>query len=115
MENFVEKSKNVFRRLNKTWLIRHYLFIFALLFISLYGNRWVSFSEIAFYVISALFYPLAMYVYEELAALFIGNNFVLLPVHWMVIWKVIRMFIVLFLAIPLGTIGFAYLYYKVNK
>lgn len=112
--NNTEKFKNIFRALNSTWLIRHYIFAGLALLIFKFMSTMTP-GQMTFYFVSAIFYPFAMFIYESILNLLIGENFFILPIKFMLIWKVIRFCFVLTFAIPIGIIGLLYIYYKVNK
>lgn len=67
------------------------------------------------YLSFTLFYPFAMFVYESIVDLIIGDNIFLIPVLIMIIWKIIRFFIIWLFSIPIGLIGLIYLYFSVNR
>ena len=113
----MEKFLNIFRSLDRSWLIRHYFFSFAffgLLFVMLKGFS-TPLPVWLLYLSFTLFYPFAMFVYESIVDLIIGDNIFLIPVLIMIIWKIIRFFIIWLFSIPIGLIGLIYLYFSVNR
>ena len=72
----MEKFLNIFRSLDRSWLIRHYIFSFAffgLLFVMLKGFS-TPLPVWLLYLSFTLFYPFAMFVYESIVDLIIGDN-----------------------------------------
>ena len=112
----MEKFKNIFRALNTSWLLRHYAYV-IMPFIAFYLFDINSFSggQLVFLTICSAFYPFAMYVYESIVNFFVGENLFILPLKFVIIWKVVRFVIIWLFSIPIGLIGLIYLYYKVNK
>ena len=113
----MEKFLNIFKSLDRSWLIRHYIFSFAffgLLFVMLKGFS-TPLPVWLLYLSFTLFYPFAMFVYESIVDLIIGDNIFLIPVLIMIIWKIIRFFIIWLFPIPIGLIGLIYLYFSVNR
>lgn len=116
MENQrMEKFKNIFRAMDKGWLFRHYVYAFGFIILSLMLGTHFQTSSLVLIIISALFYPFAMFIYENIFNFLIGGNFFILPANFLIFWKLIRFAIILIFAIPIGTIGLAFLYYQVNK
>lgn len=114
----MDKVKNIFKSMDNSWLIRHYLFSFAFLIVlTINGKDSQSFFPIGFlfFLLSSLLYPFAMFVYESLINLIVGDNLFILPLIPMLIWKFVRFVFIFILAIPIGVIGFIYLYLKLNK
>ena len=114
----MEKFKNIFRSLDRSWLIRHYIFgfvWFAVLFYLSFNIRGFFPFAFSFFLLNFLLYPFAMFVYESLVDLIMGDNIFLIPILLMLIWKIVRFFFVWFLAIPIGVIGLAYLFFTVNR
>ena len=67
------KFKNIFRALDSKWLLRHYLFVrLAFIFTIYVGSS--STGGTIFLLISAIFYPFAMFIYESICNFLIGNN-----------------------------------------
>lgn len=112
----MEKIKKVFSTIDTGWLIRHYLFaiIFVVFFANI-GALKLNIFNILGWGISMIFYPFAMFIYEQIVRFIVGDHFFILPIKWMFVWKVVRMFVILTLSIPIGLIGFAYFYYKINQ
>ena len=113
----MEKVRNVFRALDRSWLIRHYLFSFVFLAIIAYGNGDDdSFLPVFILsLLSSIFYPFAMFVYESIVKLIMGDNVFILPAIPLLIWKLVRFIIIWAFSIPIGIIGFGYLYFRINK
>lgn len=115
MDNLrIEKFKNIFRSLDRSWLLRHYVYVIAFLIV-LYMTKYYDPGMFAFFVVSGIFYPFAMFIYESIFNFLIGENAFMLPLQFTLILKFLRFWLVLGFAIPIGTIGLAYLYYRVNK
>lgn len=114
----MEKVKNIFRALDTGWLIRHYIFAIAFITYFLYSNGQngdnSAFLTI-FMIISALLYPFAMFIYESIVDLILGDNVWILPGLLLLVWKIVRFLFILFLSLPIGIIGFIVLYFKVNR
>ncbi|SDJ83634.1 hypothetical protein [Streptococcus gallolyticus] len=114
----MEKVRNVFRALDRSWLIRHYLFSFVFLAIFSYSSRYDDSyfsSGFILFLLSSIFYPFAMFVYESIVKLIMGDNVFILPAIPLLIWKLVRFIIIWAFSIPIGIIGFGYLYFRINK
>lgn len=114
----MEKVKNIFRVLDTKWLIRHYIFAFAFTTFFLYSNGQYDANNVVvtlFMIISALLYPFAMFIYENVVSLILGDNVWFLPIFLLFIWKIVRFLVIFFLSLPIGVIGFIILYFKVNR
>ncbi|UNV68170.1 hypothetical protein MP387_03555 [Streptococcus oralis] len=114
----MDKFKNIFVALNKGWLIRHYLFSLGALAIFAFAlKNDPSFypTGFIFFLVSSFFYPFAMFVYESIVELIMGDNILFLPALVLVIWKIVRFFVIWTFSIPIGIIGLIYLYFKVNR
>ncbi|MCK1236782.1 hypothetical protein MX003_03565 [Streptococcus uberis] len=110
----IKKLKNVFSALDNRWLIRHYFFVgLALILVISLGSSTVG--AYTFLFVSAIFYPFAMFIYENVCSFLMGENFFIFPIKFLMIWKFVRFIIVWCFAIPIGILGFLYLYYRVNK
>lgn len=109
----MNRLKQMFRSLDRDWLVRHYLFAFAFyaFFVFTSISQTGKFeTKLLFFLFCALLYPFAMFVYESLINLIVGDNVFLIGGFLMLAWKIFRFIIIWFLAVPIGLIGFIYLY-----
>ena len=114
----MDRLKNMFQSLNRDWLIRHYLFGFAfyVFFVFTSVSQVGRFdAKLLIFLPCALLYPFAMFVYESLVDFIVGDNVFFISGLLMLAWKVVRFFIIWLLAVPIGLIGFIYLYFVYGR
>ncbi|MBP2621369.1 hypothetical protein ACVRXQ_10630 [Streptococcus panodentis] len=114
----MEKFTNIFKSLDRSWLIRHYLFSFAFFALLVYltvSNPRPSYPALFLFLLFSLFYPFAMFVYESIVKLVMGDSIFLIPILVILIWKIVRFFMIWLFSLPIGIIGLIYLYFAVNR
>ena len=114
----MDRLKNMFQSLNRDWLIRHYLFGFAFyaFFVFTSVSQVGRFdAKLLILLPCALLYPFAMFVYESLVNFIVGDNVFFISGLLMLAWKVFRFVIIWVLAVPIGLIGFIYLYFVYGR
>lgn len=114
----MNRLKQMFRSLDRDWLVRHYLFAFAFyaFFVFTSISQTGKFeTKLLFFLLCALLYPFAMFVYESLVDFIVGDNVFFISGLLMLAWKIFRFIIIWFLAVPIGLIGFIYLYFVCGR
>ncbi|XUD41821.1 hypothetical protein IGL21_002488 [Enterococcus sp. AZ037] len=105
--------RTVFTSLRPSYLIRQYIFsglLSALFYISSPSNASTSFYILL--ILSFLLYPFAMFVYDSLVSLLLGDNVWFVNGLWAVIWAVIKMFFIYIFSIFIAPIGILILYFQ---
>uniref|UniRef100_UPI00403F7D11 hypothetical protein n=1 Tax=Candidatus Enterococcus willemsii TaxID=1857215 RepID=UPI00403F7D11 len=102
----------VFTSLRPAYLLRQYIFsgLFTLFFYFLSP----SYAPISFYVflgISFLLYPFAMFVYDSLIGLLMGDRIWLTSGLFAILWGSFKGLLIYFLSVLLAPIGILLLYF----
>lgn len=117
----MDKFKKIFSSIDKNWLIKQYLFSFAVWIFMVYSTYDPNTDITGHIVISALmfivaiFYPFAMYVYTSIVNFIIGDKAaILIPLYIYIPWKIIRFAFIWIFSVPIGILGLIYLFIKTN-
>jgi hypothetical protein len=101
------------------YYFRHFFFgaIISMLFIhiSLQNPAGLNAGGIIFFIINAILYPYARFVYEQIVSFFVGNNVFFLNAIVMLVTKFITMVLCWIFAIFIAPFGLAYIYYHHSK
>lgn len=105
--------------LKASYYIRHFIFgaiISALfIYISMQNLSAMKVGNVILFVINALLYPYARFVYERVISFIMGENVFLINAIVLLLAKVITMCLCWTFSIFIAPIGLAYLYYYHSK
>lgn len=114
----MEKFKNIFRALDTRWLIRYYFYsLIVFIFVFMMSRTEANFFPNTFFfaLITSLFYLFAMFIYENIVSMVMGDNIFIVSGCLALVWSVIKIGFIWTFAIPIGTIGLLYIYFRVNR
>lgn len=105
--------------LKASYYIRHFIFgalISAFfIYISMQSPNGVKLENIIFFVINALLYPYARFVYEQIIGFIMGENIFFINAIVMLTVKVITMCLCWIFSVFIAPVGLIYLYYYHSK
>lgn len=105
--------------LNGFYYFRHFVFgvLISFLFISIARQNpsGIKAGAFVFYIINALLYPYARFVYEQIIGFIMGGNVFYINAIVMLIAKFFIMVLCWIFSIFIAPIGLAYLYYYHSK
>lgn len=105
--------------LKRSYYMRHFIFgalISAFfIYISMQNPNGLKTGNIIFFIINAILYPYARFVYEQIIGFIMGKNFFLINAIVMLTVKVITMALCWAFSIFIAPLGLAYLYYYHSK
>jgi hypothetical protein len=87
----------------------------AFIYITLQNPHEIRYENIIFFVINALLYPYARFVYEQVIGFIMGENVFFINAIVMIAAKIITMVLCWGLSIFIAPLGLAYLYYYHSK
>ncbi|EBV3242502.1 hypothetical protein DOH76_23740 [Salmonella enterica subsp. enterica serovar Oranienburg] len=114
--NFLRKTLG---GLKGAYYFRHFVFGAIISFIFIYISRQnpngLEYGSIIFFIINALLYPYARFVYEQLTGFIMGENVFFVNAIVMLMAKIITMCVCWIFSIFIAPLGLAYLYYHHSK
>lgn len=116
MANFLKKT---FGGLEKSYLIRQYLFGFVFVILMLVPISQLKLSDTIVPTIIALilwgFYPYSRFVYESIIEFILGDNFIISNIFLFLFVKIMTMGICFVFSIFIAPFGLLYLYFYHSK
>lgn len=114
--NFFKKT---FGGLKASYYIRHFIFGAAisafLIYMALQSPHGVKAENLIFFIINALLYPYARFVYEQIVSFVMGNNIFFVNALLMLMVKLFTMIMCWGFSIFIAPLGLAYIYYYHSK
>ncbi|KIS45941.1 hypothetical protein [Kosakonia radicincitans] len=105
--------------LNPSYYFRHLFFgaLISALFISITINNphGIKIENIIFFIINAMLYPYARFVYEQIIGFIMGENIFFINTMVMLTAKVITMVLCWIFSIFIAPLGLVYLYFHHSK
>lgn len=105
--------------LKGSYYIRHFIFgaliSTALIYITLQNPHGIRYENITFFIINALLYPYARFVYEQVIGFILGENIFFINAMVMITAKIVTMILCWGFLIFIVPLGLAYLYYYHSK
>ncbi|HAT4221947.1 hypothetical protein [Clostridium perfringens] len=115
---FKNTIKKIFFSIDKSFLIKYYSISIAIFLIFLFGtlNSGIrSLNDvygIFFLTISAILFPFSVLVWNSIVNLFFNNSVILLPVVFMILFKIIKVILLYAFSIFIAPFGILYVYIK---
>ena len=113
--------KKIFFSIDKSFLIKYYSISIAIFLIFLFGtlNSGIrSLNDvygIFFLTISAILFPFSVLVWNSIVNLFFNNSVILLPVVFMILFKIIKVILLYAFSIFIAPFGILYVYIKTKQ
>lgn len=105
--------------LKGSYYFRHFVFGTAISFLFIYIARQnpngVEAGSLIFFIINAILYPYARFVYEQIIGFVLGDNVFYINAIVMLVAKLITMALCWIFSIFIAPLGLAYLYYHHSK
>lgn len=113
MKNFF---KNSFGGLEPSYLIRQYLFGLAFFsFMVSISLKSMPPTFIVFLVANLLLYPFAMFVYDSIMGMILGNSGIITNIIISIIWVFFKVAIIFSFTIIIAPFGMLYLHFRALK
>lgn len=104
----------VFTSLQPSYFIRQYVFSGMIVALAYYGiNRTLSFTLLL--ILNFLLYPFAMFAYDSLICLLLGNTIWIMSSLWSLIYGVLKRILIFFFSTLIAPIGIFLLYFMNRK
>ncbi|EKS9266597.1 hypothetical protein QC837_004538 [Salmonella enterica] len=105
--------------LNGSYYFRHFIFgaliSFLFIYIARQNPNGINTGTFIFYIVNAILYPYARFVYEQIIGFIMGENVFFINAIIMLAAKFFTMVLCWLFAIFIAPIGLAYLYYHHTK
>lgn len=105
--------------LKASYYIRHFIFGVLIsaffIYISMQNPSGMKVVNVIFFIINALLYPYARFVYEQIISFIMGENVFFINAIVMLMAKVITMCLCWIFSIFIAPVGLIYLYYYHSK
>lgn len=111
MKQFI---RAVFTSLHPSYFIRHYVFSGMIVALVYFGiNRTPSFNLLL--ILNFLLYPFAMFAYDSLICLLLGNTVWIMSGLWSLSYDVLKTVLLFFFSTLIAPIGILLLYFTNRK